>query len=201
MKKILLMISWILTSCQPENVIKVCFFDVGSEFSTTKTPDDMLQLASNLEFEYRAITQQQYDSIVSDFSNAKKAKHPREQECRFYINIEGKKYFTDFWFGVFDEKYYYLNVPPKTVYLLRRLAGYYNRIWHEELQYVYDIEKYGVPSDYIYEEPDMSPGKLVYLKVLKPGESLVQNPKYKKGKSFRERFMEVMKNSNLNETE
>lgn len=195
MRRILFIISLFLISCyaKSEDVVKVCFLDIWQEFNISQTPDDLLRVASNLNFEYRAITQQQYDSIVSEFSNAKRGKNLGDQDCRFYIEIKGEKYFTNYWFDVFDANYYRIKVSPKIVYLLRRLAGYYNRIWHEELQYVYDLEKYGIPSDYIYEEPDMNFGKLVYLKVLKSGEKLVQNPKYKKGKSFREMFMEAGK--------
>lgn len=65
-----------MISCyaKSDDIIKVCFYDIGSEFNISQTPDDLLRLANNLNLEYRAITQQQYDCIVSEFSNAKRGK-------------------------------------------------------------------------------------------------------------------------------
>lgn len=57
-----------MISCyaKSDDIIKVCFYDIGSEFNISQTPDDLLRLANNLNFEYRAITQQQYDILCQN---------------------------------------------------------------------------------------------------------------------------------------
>lgn len=89
--------------------------------------------------------------IIKNIQKTKKKKKSIS-EPRMIIKINNNKFYIDSWFGAYDANYDSISITPRAIFLLRRYTNYYNHILPEDLKYLKDIQEFGLPSNYHYQE-------------------------------------------------
>lgn len=141
-----------LYSCSSRNMIEVMYIDHCVEFSTALLPWDFLDCFKNVHCDTVIVPALEFDSISNGIKKTTK-KNAWGQECRFCIKTNDKLVFSDNFFYAFTYSDDSVSMSPRIFYLIRKYAGYYNRIPEEDLDYIYDSHYFNLHQDYKYTPP------------------------------------------------
>jgi len=150
----LLFVCSLLASCISKRIVEISYFNEGIELNTNNDPKSFLYKFKRIKADVVWVSPQTFDSIWYGDTPTKKDKE-WTPEPRFCIKKGTKKYFLNSFDDAFTNNYDSVVVSHETIYLIRKVSGYYNRIELEDLQNMIEIKEFGVPKDYKY-----SPSKI-----------------------------------------
>ena len=149
---------FVVSSCKRQNM-EVFYISGAMEAGNPLEPDEFLGWFENAEAQEKIIPASTFDSIYYGFKKVGKKKlwNPN---CRFCVTTAIGKVFIDNYFESFTKDSDSVSVSPRIIYLIRKYAGYYNRIPEEDLDYMYDSHYFDLHQDYKYsplQQLDKSP--------------------------------------------